>query len=73
MMRHEDPSKLGVARRRAVLGWLIGQGMTNEAADSWCAAWEAEATRQGRQLRALDYREGAGLWIAERLRSRPSP
>ena len=58
------------ARRAAVRGWLTHYGMTGEAADSWCDAWEAEAASRGLHIETLDFWMDAGPWIAESLRAR---
>jgi hypothetical protein len=73
MKRHENANTLQIARRRAVQQWLIGQGMAAAAADSWCDAWEAQATGRGLHPQSVDFWEGAGLWIAGRLKSRQPP
>lgn len=73
MMHKEGPDRLGAARRHAVQQWLIRQGMAAAAADSWCDAWEAQATGRGLHPQSVDFWEGAGLWIAERLKSRQPP
>ena len=59
-MRYEDRDKLGVARRRATRDWLMGYGMADTAADSWCDAWEAEATARGLHRQSLDFWMDAG-------------
>lgn len=73
MKRYEYRNKLPIARRRAVHGWLVEQGMESEAAESWCDAWEAEANARGLHERSLDYWRDAGPWIAERLSVRKPP
>ena len=73
MKRNEGPDRLGAARRHAVQQWLIGQGMATTAADSWCDAWEAEASGRGLHPQSLDFWEGAGSWIAGHLKSRQPP
>ena len=50
--------------------WLTREGMTSDAAESWCEAWESEAAARGLHPTGLDFWEDAGPWIAERLRSR---
>lgn len=69
-MTHYDGQKMRAARRRAVRDWLTHEGMTSEAADSWCDAWEVEATTRGLHPTSLDFWLDAGPWIAERLRAR---
>jgi hypothetical protein len=65
---HQEPrDKLSLARRRAVHVWLVEQGMTSDAADTWCDAWEAESTARGHHRESLDFWREAGPWIAERL------
>jgi len=65
--------RLTDARRRAVFEWLTSQGMTTDAAESWCDAWEADATARGLHRRGLDYWKEAGPWIAERLKTGQPP
>lgn len=67
MTRYENHEKLHIARRRAVRDWLMGQGMASAPADSWCDAWETEATARGLHRETLDFWKDAGPWIAQRL------
>jgi hypothetical protein len=60
------------ARRRAVHDWLTLEGMTRQAAESWCGAWQSEAATRGLHPTGLDFWVDAGPWIAERLRTRQS-
>jgi hypothetical protein len=69
-MRYENRDRMSIARRRAVHDWLVEQGMESNAAESWCDAWEAEATARGLHRQSLDFWREAGPWIAERLNIR---
>ena len=51
-------------QRAAVRNGLTDTGMDLEVAERWCAAWEAEATRQ-RIIRSSAYWDLAKLWIEE--------
>ena len=44
-----------ITRRRAVRDWLTDEWMSTEAADSWCDAWEVEATTRGSHPTGLDH------------------
>jgi hypothetical protein len=55
------------ARRRAVRDWLAQEGKPAGVAESWCDAWETEATARGLLPQSFDYWKDAGPWIAERL------
>ena len=73
VQRYEDRDKMPAARRRAVADWLMGHGMSSNAAQSWCDAWEAEAVTRGLHPQSLDFWKDAGPWIAERLRAGGAP
>ena len=50
MSRRVDPERIVQARRDAIRNKLTGSGMTLEAAERYCDAWEIEAARRGLPL-----------------------
>jgi hypothetical protein len=47
MARHAHPERIYRAQRLGIRNRLAAVEMTEEAADRWCDAWEAESARQG--------------------------
>jgi len=47
MSRRSDPARIDKAREAATRNRLIGTGLTEATADSWIAAWEAQAAQDG--------------------------
>jgi hypothetical protein len=72
MPRRADPARIDEARRAATRNRLIGEGATEETADAWIAAWEAQADRDGLE-RGPAYWECGWAWIAEQRRHRVRP
>ena len=72
MSRRSTPERLDVARHAATRERLIGQHVTEATADSWIAAWEAQAAREGLP-RDGRYWERGWEWIADRRRVRRVP
>lgn len=67
MTRRADPERIHLARRAAVRNRLTGEGMSEELAEHWCDAWEAEAARRKLERLSPDYwREGTAWIYAER-------
>jgi hypothetical protein len=61
MARRSTPERIYAARHAAVRNSLIGEGVTEEAADAWIAAWEVQAARDGLELSsAYRQRDGTG-------------
>ena len=50
----------------------MDEGHTEQNADKWIVAWEAEAERIG-QERTPDYWREGRKWIAEQLKTRRTP
>ena len=64
-MRRADPERIYLSRRAAVRNRLVGAGASEQGAERWLLAWEAEAARRGVEPTRSDFwREGAG-WINE--------
>jgi hypothetical protein len=72
MSRRADPERIDVARRAATLGRLVGDGVPNETAEAWIAAWDEEAARRG-VSRGAEYWDAAWAWIAEERQTRGRP
>jgi hypothetical protein len=72
MARRPDPERIDQARRAANRNRLIGEGVTEETADAWIAAWEAQAAQDGLE-RGSAYWQAGVEWIAEQRRSRMRP
>ena len=49
MSRRADPARIDEARRAAIRNRLIGEGMTDMAAEAWIAAWDARAVEDSPQ------------------------
>ena len=69
MSRRSTPERIDRARHAATRSRLIGEGVTEETADAWLAAWEAQAADVGLD-RGAAYWDAAWEWIAEQRRSR---
>ena len=72
MSRRSTPERLEAARRAAVRNRLIGEGVTEETADAWIAAWEAKAAEDGLE-RGSAYWQAGWDWIAEQRQHRMRP
>jgi hypothetical protein len=57
MSRRVDPERIFQARRDAIRNTLTGSGMTLEAAERYCDAWEIEAARRAYLLPMPGVRE----------------
>ena len=66
------PERIDEARRAATRSRLIGEGVTEETADAWIAAWEAKAAEDGLE-RGSAYWEAGWDWIAEQRQHRMRP
>jgi hypothetical protein len=71
MARRADPERIFQARREAIRNTLTGSGMSLEAAERWCDAWELEATGRGLPRDANYWHDGATWIAAERAARRP--
>ena len=67
MARRSTPERIDAARRAAVRASLIGEGASEETADAWIAAWEAQAAEDGLE-RGSAYWQAGWDWIAEQRR-----
>ena len=63
MSRRSTPERIDQARHAATRSRLIGEGVTEETADVWIAAWEAPAARDGLE-RGSAYWQAGWEWIA---------
>ena len=71
MSRRSTPERIVQARRDAIRNTLTGSGMSLEAAERYCGAWEIDAAGRGLP-RAADYWQLGSEWIAaERAARRP--
>ena len=43
MSRRSTPERIDEVRRAATRSRLVGEGVTEETADAWIAAWERQA------------------------------
>ncbi len=71
MSRRSTPERIDEARRAATRNRLIGQGVIEETADAWIAAWEAKAAEDSLE-RGSAYWPG-GLGLDRRLARAASP
>jgi hypothetical protein len=53
------------AGRIAICNRLVSEGWSEQTAERWVTAWEAEADRQGLERPSRDYWSGAPYRIAE--------
>ena len=58
---HVTPERL--TARTAVMRELVNDGVAVEAAERWCAAWEAEAARQGIRRSSPFFWDAGRGWI----------
>ena len=72
MARRAEPARIEQARHDATRNRLIGSGVTEETADLWLAAWDAQAARDGVKHDAHDF-NAAWTWIADHRRERVRP
>jgi hypothetical protein len=72
MSRRPDPARIDEARRAGNRNRLMGEGVTEETADAWIAAWEAEAARRGLK-RGQEFWQAGWGWIAAERRRRAKP
>ena len=72
MARRADPIRIDAAREAATRNRLIGEGATEETAEAWIAAWEAQAAREGIERGSAYWSEG-WEWIAAHRKQRVRP
>ena len=65
----DDPEHVDRELWAATRNRLIGEGVTEQDADAWIAAWEADADRNGLE-RGVAYWQSAWAWIAARRKHR---
>jgi len=70
--RRSTPERIDQARQAATRSRLIGEGATEETADAWLAAWEAQAADVGLDRGAAHW-DAAWKWIAEQRLARVRP
>ena len=69
MARRADPKRLAEARRAGHRSRLIAEArLSEEKADHWLAAWEAEGRRRGLDEGMPEFWTPAWVWIAARRR-----
>ena len=72
MSRRSNPERIDAAHRAGTRSRLIGDGATEETADAWVAAWEAEADTRSLE-RGAAYWDAGWDWIAEQRTTRKLP
>jgi hypothetical protein len=72
MARRSTPERLDAAHRAGVRNRLMGEGMSEELADAWFAAWDDQAASEGVE-RGSGYWDRAYDWIAAERMKRPRP
>ena len=72
MSRRSTPERIDAARRAATRNRLIGERVTEETADAWIAAWEAQAAQDGLE-RGSAYWQAGWDWIAAQREHRVRP
>jgi hypothetical protein len=72
MSRRSTPERIDMARRAATRNRLIGDGVTEETADAWIAAWGAQAAQDGLE-RGSAHWDAARAWIAGQRKTRRLP
>ena len=72
MSRRSTPERIDEARRAAVRSALVGDGATEDTADAWIAAWEAQAAQDGLE-RGSAYWKAGWDWIAAQRQHRVRP
>jgi hypothetical protein len=70
--RRSTPERIDQARYAATRARLIGEGVTEETADAWIAAWSEQASRDGME-RGATYWDAGWAWIAEQRAQRKRP
>ena len=59
----EDPERVFIARRIALLDRLVGEGALAESAERWLTYWETEAGSRRLDARELSFWDEAYGWI----------
>ena len=72
MSRRSTPERLDAAWHAGVRNRLIGERVTEETADAWIAAWEAQAAQDGLE-RGAAYWDAGWEWINEQRKKRRLP
>jgi hypothetical protein len=72
MSRRSTPERIDHARRAATRNRLIGERVTEETADAWIAAWEAQAVQNG-LARGSAYWQRGWEWIFAQRERRVTP
>jgi hypothetical protein len=72
-MRKPDPLRIFAARRVGIRNRLLGEGVSDEMAERWLTAWEAEARSRLLDARTGAFWEPAYEWIAEQRPVRQTP
>ena len=71
MTRRADPQRIQETRRAAVRNNLVGSGMSLEAAERWCDAWELEAAGRGLPRDGTYWQTGEAWIVRDRAARRP--
>jgi hypothetical protein len=72
MSRRSTHERIDMAGRAATRNRLISERVTEETADAWIAAWEAQAVQNG-LARGSAYWQRGWAWIAEQRTTRRLP
>ena len=72
MARRADPARIEDARRAAIRNRLIGERVTEETAEAWIAAWDAQAAKEGLEP-GREYWDRGWDWIAAERQRRVRP
>ncbi len=71
MGRRSSPDRIYQARRAAVLSRLVqADRLSEQRAEGFVAAWEAEATERGLWRDSVGFWLEADPWLAEKLKAR---
>jgi hypothetical protein len=70
--RRSTPERIDAACRAATRNRLIGERVTEETADAWVAAWEAQAAQDSLE-RGSAYWQAGWEWIAAQREHRVRP
>jgi hypothetical protein len=73
MSRRSTPERIEAARRAATLARLRGEGLTEDVAEQWLTAWDAQAAERGLTSREAAYWEAAWTWTSAERRLRRIP
>ena len=73
MPRKPDPERIDLARRFAARSRLTGEGLSEERADAWLAAWEESSEAATIERYASSFWEAGIAWIARERTTRPAP